>query len=321
MLHLDAGVHFDKVVIAVLVHQKFQCAGIFISHMFGDFYGICIQFLAYFPVHGEGGGELYDFLIPPLERAVPFVQMHHIAILVAQDLHLDVFGVHQVLLHENVIVSESFACLGLYQIEVDPYFLYGVAAAHTPPTAAGGSFQNDGESEFHGQTLCLFPAFQRFRGAGSGGDTAGQCNLLCRQFVAHHVQNLGRGADELNAGLFTGTGKIAVFAQKTIAGVNGIGSVQFGKLNDSGNIQVGTQRAFIFPNQIGFVRRSPEGAVHILVGINSDGLQAQIMACAENPHGNLAAVCYQYFLKRFAHGKVLLFPSEIFPVCTNVQLG
>ena len=44
-----------------------------------------------------------------------------------------------------------------------------------------------------------------------------------------------------------------------------------------------------------------EDAVRIFVGIDGDGLQAQVVTGPEDPHGDLAPVCHQYLFKGSAH--------------------
>ena len=44
--------------------------------------------------------------------------MHHVAVLVGQDLHLDVLGLHQELLDEDVLVAEGLSGLVLHQLEL-----------------------------------------------------------------------------------------------------------------------------------------------------------------------------------------------------------
>ena len=72
--------------------------------------------------------------------------MHHIAVFVGQDLHLDVFGLHQVLFNEDVVVAEGLLGLPLYQEEVGADFRLAVAPAHAPAPAAGGGLEDDGEA-------------------------------------------------------------------------------------------------------------------------------------------------------------------------------
>ena len=301
VLHLDAGVHLDEIVVAFLIHQELQGARVDVADVLGNFDRVVVKGLPHLRRHGEGRGELHHLLIPPLERAVPLVQMDHIALLVPQHLDLDVLGLHQELLHEDVVIAEGLLGLGLYQVKVDADLLHGVAPAHATAAAACRSLQNDGEAELHGQLLGLLPAFQRLRGAGCGGHAALHRHLLGGELVAHHIQNAGAGADELDARLLAGPGEVAVLGQEAVAGMDGVGAVLFGQADDAVNIQIRTQRALILPNGIRLVSSRAEQAVCIFIGVNGNGLQVQIMAGPENAHSDLAAVRDQHLFEHSAH--------------------
>ena len=227
--------------------------------------------------------------------------MHHIAVFIAQHLNLDVLRLHQKFLHEDVVIAEGLFCFSLHQIEIYAHIFHGVAAAHTSPAASCGGFQNHREAELHGQLLCLCPVFQRLCRAGGGGHAALQCHLLGRELVAHHIENPGTGADELDACCLAGAGKVTIFAQKAVAGMDGICPMLFGKANDPVDIQIGPQRAFILANEIGLIRRCAEQTVCIFIGVDRYGLQPQIVAGPEDPHGNLAPVCHQDLFERSFH--------------------
>ena len=302
VLHLNAGIHLDEVVMALAVHQKFQRSGVGVAHLFGDLHRVLIQLLADLLGHGERRGELHHLLIPPLERAVPLVEMDHVAVLVGKDLHLDVLRFHEELLHEDVVVSKGLFRLGLHQIVVDADLLHGVAPAHTAPAAAGRRLQDHGEAEVHGQLLGGLTVGDGVLGAGGCGNAALDGQRLGAELVAHPVQHVAAGADELDPRRLAGAGKVAVLAQKAVSGVDGIRAVFLRQLDDPRDVQIRAQRAFILADQIGFVRRRAEQSVHILVGIDGDGLHAQIVARAEHTHGDLAAVRHQHLFELFAHG-------------------
>ena len=57
-------------------------------------------------VHLQGRRLLKQFLVPPLDRALAFSQADHIAVLVGQNLELDVARVLDVLLHVEIAVAE-----------------------------------------------------------------------------------------------------------------------------------------------------------------------------------------------------------------------
>ena len=118
-------------------------------------------------------------------------------------------------------------------------------------------------------------------------------DLLGGELVAHHVQHLGGGTDELDARLLAGPGKVAVLAQEAVAGVDGVGPVLLGQVDDAGDVQIGAQGALVLADQIGLIRGGAEQAVGILVGIDGDGLKTQVVAGPEHPHGDLAPVGHQ----------------------------
>ena len=92
VFHLDAGVHFDEVVVAVLVHQELHSTGVDIAHFPGNLDCVIIELLALFRGNTKGRGELHHLLVPALHRTVTLKEMHHIAVLVSEDLHFDVLG-------------------------------------------------------------------------------------------------------------------------------------------------------------------------------------------------------------------------------------
>ena len=186
-------------------------------------------------------------------------------------------GVDQEFLHENVAVAEGFECLRLDQVKVDADFFDSVAPSHAASAASGSRFEDDREAELHCQLLGFLTAFQRLLGTRCGGHIAVQSHLLGTEFVSHHIQDLGLGSDEFDAGLLTGAGKFTVFGQKPISGVNRIALVHGRQLDDPGDIQICAERALVLTDQVRLIRRRTESRVGILIGIDRDRLQSQLL--------------------------------------------
>ena len=99
MLHLDAGVHLNEVEVPVLVQYKLNGAGTVITS------GLCRQhrclshLLPEFRGQGTGRGFLDHLLVAALHRAVPLAQMHHMPLLICQNLEFDVLGIKNQLFH------------------------------------------------------------------------------------------------------------------------------------------------------------------------------------------------------------------------------
>ena len=299
VLHLDAGVHLDEVVGAALVHQELHRAGGDIAHVAGHLHRVLIELLPGLLGHAEGGGKLHHLLVAALEGAVPLEQVHHIAVLVAQDLHLDVLGLHQVLLDEDVLVAEGLLGLALHQVEGGDHLVLLIAAAHAAAAAAAGRLEDDGEAILFGLGQGLLPVLQGLGRAGDGGHIAGLGDGLGGELVPHLGQDLGGGADEGDPRLLTGPGEVGVLAEEAVAGVDGIHVAALGQVNDAVNVQIGPQGGLVLADKVGLVRLGAEEGEGVLVGVHGHRVQAQVVAGPEHPDGDLAPVGHQDFVELF----------------------
>ena len=297
VLHLDAGVHLDKVVVPALVHQELHRAGVDIAHMLGDFHRVGVELLQGLPGHAPGGGELHHLLVAALEGAVPLPQVDHVAVLVSQDLDLDVLGLHQVLLNEDVLVAKGLPGLVLHQLELPADVLLTVTAAHAPAAAAGRRLEDDGEAVGEGLFHRLVGILQGLGGAGNGGHAAGDGRGLGRQLVPHLGQDGGVGPDEGDAGLLAGPGEVGVFREEAVARVDGVHLAALGQVDDGRDVQVGPQGGLVLADQVCLVGPGPEEAVGVLVGVHGHGAQLQVVAGAEDADGDLAPVGDEHLLE------------------------
>ena len=93
MLHLHTRIDFDEVESAAFhIHQEFDSTGAFIVHMGADFLAEVAQFFALRRRQIGGRRTLHHFLVAPLHRAIALPQVVHLAVLVAEDLHLHMAG-------------------------------------------------------------------------------------------------------------------------------------------------------------------------------------------------------------------------------------
>ena len=263
--------------------------------MTGNLDGILVQSLTGCLGYRPGRRELDDLLVAALERAVALAEVDDVAVLVAQHLYFDVLGLNQVLLDEDILIAERLLGLALDAFERGSDLFRGITAPHTATAAATGCLEDDRETERD----CLFERFvcvaQRLGGTGNGGDAAGLCNGLGRQLVAHLREDVRRRADEGDTGFLAGAGEISVFAQKAVAGMDGIDIVMLGQINDGRDVQIGLERTFVFTNEIGFIGAGTEETVGIFVGIDCDSVQSKIVTGAKDADCNFAPVGNQNF--------------------------
>ena len=290
VLDLDAGVHLDEVVVAFAVDEEFHGAGRDVADLLRDLDRVCLEGGAGLLRNGEGGGVFDDLLEPALKRAVTFAEVDDVAVLVGEDLHLDVLRVHEELLDEDVIVVEGLFGFALDEAIGVADLRFGVAAAHAASAAAGGRFQDDREAEGLGDLGGFVRAFYRLGRAGDGRDLGREGDLFCLQFIAHFGENGRRRSDEGDVVVLTGFGKVGILRQEPVARVDGIDAVVLGQLDDGGDIEIRLQRALVFSDEIGLVRFDAEEGIGVFGGIHGDGAQAEVVAGAEDADGDLTAV-------------------------------
>jgi hypothetical protein len=108
MFDLDAGVHFEEVEVARIVHEKLHRAGVLVVHGLGQFDGGFAHPLAEIVVE-EGGGRFFEqLLVAALNRAVALSDMNDFAPLVPEDLEFDVMRLLDILLQIDIGVAEGF---------------------------------------------------------------------------------------------------------------------------------------------------------------------------------------------------------------------
>jgi hypothetical protein len=137
--------------------------------------------------------------VAALHRAVAFVEVEDVAVAVAEDLHLEVFGAGDVFLEEDRGIAEGAAGFGLGFVEQLGEVGSFEHDAHAASTAAEGRLDDEREADRLGGLERLVAIGDRLLRAGQGrhadplGEGAGG------GLVAHHVEQLGAGPDEGDA--------------------------------------------------------------------------------------------------------------------------
>ena len=168
--------------------------------------------------------------------------MVDVAVFIGKDLHLDVLGLHQILLDKDIAAAEGLLRFAVDQLIGGLDLLGFVAAAHAAAAAAGSSLQDDGEAEADGLGQRVVGVLQGLGAAGNDGHAAFDGDLLGAELVAHLGQHVGGRAHEQDAVILAGAGKVGVLRQEAIAGVDGGDAPALGKADDAGNVQIRAQR-------------------------------------------------------------------------------
>src|SRR4029077_19928722 len=90
MLYLDACVHLDEVQRVIFIHQELNGSGIHITDGGKRLLEYASDFLAQFRSHLGRRRFFQQFLVPPLNGALPFPEADDVAVLVRENLEFNV---------------------------------------------------------------------------------------------------------------------------------------------------------------------------------------------------------------------------------------
>jgi hypothetical protein len=201
----------------------------------------------------EGRGDLDDLLVAALDGAIALVEVDDVAVFVAEDLHLDVFGARDVFLEEDGGIAEGAAGLALRLVEEMGEIGGFVHDAHAATAAAEGRFDDERETDGLGDLEGFVAIGDGLLGAGQRGHADALGEGAGGGFVAHHFEEFGARADEDEAGLLAGAGKVRVFREETVAGVDGVDALFLGDADDALDVEVGGDGPFAVADLVGFV--------------------------------------------------------------------
>ena len=298
VLDLDARVHLDEEpFVLVEVVEKLNRAGVVVTDLLRHPGGGVAQFVDNFLGQAETWRHLDDLLMAALHRAIALVQMDHVAVLVAENLHLDVLGVRNIFFEEHRWIAEGafgFRLRFVQQTRKVGSFLHH---AHAASAAAEGGLDDEREADL----LC---GLHRLLAVGNGFFVAGQnrdVDFLCERagggFVAHHVEQLRPRPDERDAGFGARAGEVRVLGKKAVTWMNRVHAFFLGDGNDALDVEIRGDRSLVLADEIRLVRLESVQAEAVGLRVDGDGAQIQFRARAENADGNLATVGSEEFFK------------------------
>ena len=168
-----------------------------------------------------------------------------------------------------------------------------VAPADAPPAAAGGGLQQHGIAHGLRRGQGLLHRGHGAVGAGGHRHTGGAHQVPGGRFGAGLADGVAGGTDEGQTGSGAGVGKVGIFREEAIAGVDavapgGLGHRQQGVLIQIAVRGLGGADAHRLPRQLDM-----EG-VRVRLGVNGHRLDPQLPAGPQDPQGDLPPVGDQY---------------------------
>ena len=240
MLHLQAGVHLDEIGSAVAGYEEFHRGQGMVAHCAHKAARVVLELFAQIPcdtLPGRGG-HFHEFLVVSLDSAVALVKGKDIAVVVGQNLDLDVVHVGQELFHKEVGVAEGGLGHGGGLEEGVLQLLLVVHGKDAAATAAAFCLEHDGKANLLDDLPCGRHVHSAV-GTGHNRNAEAFCDCPCLHLVAKEVHGLLARADEDNACLAAQGREAAVFRGKAPAGVNADNPFLLGKGHDGVDIQVG----------------------------------------------------------------------------------
>ena len=308
MLHLHTGIHLNEVELPVFIEELKRTRTTVADLLAGSH--AALAHLFHQTAWNARRRRLFNhLLVATLHGAVTLAQIHAVLVLVTQHLNFDVTGVLEELLHIHRGIAECDAsfCLG-HLHGVDQCSL-GVHHAHATTTAAACGLDDHRVANGLGNALDLCRIVRQFAvGTGHAGHASLDHGLLGRHLVTHDADGLGSRANELEAALFHTLGKVCVFRQEAVAGVDGLCICDFCRRDDGRHVQI-AQRRWCWANTYGLIGQLDVLGITVCLGVDHHGLDAHLAASALDAQGDFTPIGNQNFLK---HGG---------PRCSPPHLG
>ncbi|MNZ77104.1 hypothetical protein D3C78_956290 [compost metagenome] len=289
MFDLQAGVHFHEEEFAARVEEELHGAGADVADGLGRLHRRLAHGAAQLGRQAGGRGFLDHLLVAALDRAVAFVEVQAVAVLVGEDLDFHVARLGQVFLDQHVRVAKTGLRLALGGFQRLGQFAFALDHLHALAATAGGGLQQHRVADARGFALegrvvlviAVVAGHQRHAGFFH--------QRLGRGLAAHRIDGAGWRAEEDQPGLFAGAGEASVLREETIAGVDRLrtGGLRGGEHGIGAQVAFRRLGAAEVDGDVGFFHMA---GVAVGGAVHGDGGQAQGLGGAHDPAGDLAAV-------------------------------
>ena len=227
VLDLDARIDLDEVELAgVGIHQELDGAGAGIVRGVGDGDGVGGKLLALRGVEIGRGRALDDLLVAALDRAVALEEVDDRAVLVGEDLHLDMAGALDQLLEIDLVLAEGGLGLAPRRRRCRGASARLVADdAHAAAAAAPRRLEHQRVADLRGELRHLGRCR---RGSGSVAGITGTPTETARLRAATLSPSMrmvsAEGPMKVDAGRGAGLGEVGALGQEAVAGMDGVGA-------------------------------------------------------------------------------------------------
>ena len=295
VLHLKTRIDLEERDQPVLADQVLDGACAVVVGFLADALGGLVDLLA-LRVGQIRGRSLFDELLEAtLQRAVTRARDDDVAVLVGDDLGLDVARLVQVALDEAFAAAERRDGLAGGRVEQLGDLFDGARDLHAASAAAERGLDRDRHAVLLGEGDDLVGVLDRFRGAGNqrglrlGGDVAGG------DLVAEVADRLRARADPDQIRVDDRLREIGVLRKESVARVDGVGAGLRRRVEQLAEVQVGL-RGGLAAERERFIGEPDVWGVGVGFGVHGHARNSGVLGRADHPDGDLATIGYQHFL-------------------------
>ena len=242
---------------------------------------------------------LEQLLVSTLDRALALAQVHDGAVMIAEDLELDVARRLEVALDVDVAVAEGRLGLALGGAQRVRELAGRLDDAHAAAAAAGDGLDDHRVADVLGQLQRPVLVLDRAVAARQHRQTG----LLHRPaglgLVAEQPDHVRVGADEADVAGFAHLGQVGALGQEAVAGVDGVGAADLRGADDRRHVEIALAAARAADADV-FVGEAHVQRVLVGLRIDGDGLDAQFAAREDDAQRDLPTVGDQDLLEHEA---------------------
>jgi hypothetical protein len=295
VLDLDALVDLEEVEVALVVDDELDGAGVGVlcclrnldcrlAHLNAQFLMLALE--------KWRGRFLDELLVSALDGAVALPEVDDVALVVTENLELDVARVLDEFLDVNPAVGKrlfSLAAGGVVALDQRDVV---VGSAHSAASAAGHGLDHHRVANFLGGLERLLLGLDDVLRSGRDRHAGLAGQLAADGLVLQRIHRFGLRANEADVAVLADLGEVGVLGEEPVAGVNGIDVRNLGCADDAIDPQV-TLSAGRAADADGFVRHLGVHGVRVRLRVHRHGADVQLLAGANDPDGDLPAIGYQ----------------------------
>ncbi len=238
MLDLQARVHLQEREVATCIYDELDGAGVGVAERAAHRQRRRGHARAHVRRQRRGRRLFDDLLMAPLDRALALAQVNQVAVLVAEDLELDVAWLGDQLLEQQRRVAKSRQRLAPRGRQRRRQVACALHDAHALAAASRRGLDehriaNVARRREEGGVRLLHTRIARH-----DRHARARHQQLRLALATHTRDDLWHGTDEVEAGRATGGGKVGVLGQKAIARMNRVGTSATGGVEQGGDVEV-----------------------------------------------------------------------------------